>query len=74
MEQVLIGTEEKRLEKSFDVRCPPFVATTTNKAFRITINSYISVIEYLLFEMNFKYVLTGKFNQDCIEVGDNMSD
>jgi len=52
----------------FDVTSPPFVSATTNLGLRITINSFIEMINYLLNDLKFKYVLTGKMNQDCLEV------
>jgi len=35
---------------------------------RITIKSTIDLVEYLHTECGFEYVLTSKFNQDCLEV------
>lgn len=50
----------------------PFISSTSNKAARVTIKSTIEIIEFLLnaeeLENRFKYVLTGKLNQDCLEV------
>ena len=51
---------------------PPFVALPTLTGLRITINSMIQIVESLLFEYNYEYVLTGKLNQDCIEVREKM--
>lgn len=34
----------------------------------ITIQSTIDLVKYLLYECDFKYVLTAKFNQDNLEV------
>ena len=48
---------------------PPFVSKDTIKALRITIRSIIDLIELLLGpSFNLTYVLTAKFNQDCLEV------
>lgn len=48
---------------------PPFVSKDTIKALRITIKSIIDLIELLLGpSFNLTYVLTAKFNQDCLEV------
>ena len=46
----------------------PFIANTTLHALRITIYSTIDLVEEL-FKKGYPYVLTGKFNQDCVEVG-----
>jgi hypothetical protein len=45
----------------------PFLSKVTLDILRVTILSTIDVVE-LLFQDNYKYVPTGKFNQDCIEV------
>lgn len=45
----------------------PFLSKVTLDSLRVTILSTIDVVE-LLFQDKYKYVLTGKFNQDCIEV------
>lgn len=46
---------------------PPFVAFVTIKGLRITIKSILAIVD-TLFAKGFKYVLTGKLNQDCLEV------
>ncbi len=61
--------KNKILPFGYDEFLPPFLSTRTNHGLRVTIQSFIDVIEMLLFKYNFKYVLTGKFNQDCLEVG-----
>lgn len=40
----------------------------TYEGLRITIQSTIDLVKYLLYECDFKYVLTVKFNQDGLEV------
>jgi hypothetical protein len=45
----------------------PFLSQTTLEAFRLTLLSIIDLTEDLL-SNNYDFVLTGKFNQDCIEV------
>lgn len=47
----------------------PFISNTSLKAMRITLTSAIELIEYLLMKCNYDFVLSGKFNQDCLEVG-----
>lgn len=46
----------------------PFLSDTSLKAMRVTVTSTIQLVEFLLGGCNYDYVLTGKFNQDCIEV------
>lgn len=46
----------------------PFVSDTSLKAMRVTLTSAIELVEFLLNKCNYSFVLTGKFNQDCIEV------
>lgn len=46
----------------------PFLSDTSLKAMRVTITSTIQLVEFLLERCNYEFVLTGKFNQDCIEV------
>ena len=46
----------------------PFVSDTSLKALRITLTSTIELVEFLLHRCGYDFVLTGKFNQDCIEV------
>ena len=45
-----------------------FVSDTSLKAMRVTLHSAIQLVEFLLEKCNYDFVLTGKFNQDCIEV------
>ncbi len=47
---------------------PHFCSKTTMQALRITLNSIIGLVEFLLFESNYDFVLTAKMNQDCIDV------
>ena len=47
----------------------PFISRPTLKALRITIKSIIDLVELLHSpDYEFDYVLTGKFNQDSLEV------
>jgi hypothetical protein len=47
----------------------PFASQTTLEALRVTVFSTIELTEHLFSsEINFEFVLTGKLNQDCIEV------
>ena len=60
-------------EKDFTVRPilpPAFVSMTTLKGLRVTIRSVIDMVDLLLQTDEFEFVLTGKFNQDCLEVSD----
>ncbi len=47
----------------------PFLSPTTLKAMRVTTLSTLRLTAELLHKSKFKFVLTGKFNQDCVEVG-----
>ena len=47
---------------------PSFVSLTTMKGLRVTISSIIEMVGLLLQSDEFQFVLTGKFNQDCLEV------
>ncbi len=60
-------TESEESEDVAEVVYEPFLSKITLNGLRVTIMSTIDVVELLLRE-NYKYVLTGKLNQDCIEV------
>jgi len=45
-----------------------FLTKQTVEGLKITIKSTIDLVEYLLNECGFAYVLTSKLNQDCLEV------
>lgn len=45
-----------------------FLTRQTYEGLRITIQSTIDIVKYLLYECDFKYVLTAKCNQDNLEV------
>lgn len=45
-----------------------FLSRQTAEGLRMTIQSTLDLIEVLLNEYNFKYVLTSKTNQDRLEV------
>lgn len=48
---------------------PMFASTVTMNGLRVTIASIIDIIEFVLRKYDpYKYVLTGKLNQDLIEV------
>lgn len=47
----------------------PFLAPTILCAKRVTIMSTIALVDHLLKKEKYGFVLTGKFNQDCVEVG-----
>ena len=44
------------------------MSDTSLKAMRVTLNSAIQLVEFLLEKCNYDFVLTGKLDQDCIEV------
>lgn len=45
-----------------------FLTTTTAEGLRVTLRSTIELTNYLLWDCGFEYVLTGKMNQDPLEV------
>jgi len=45
-----------------------FLTRQTYEELRITIQSTIDIVKYLLYECDLKYVLTAKCNQDNLEV------
>jgi len=45
-----------------------FLTQMTADGLKITLKSTIDLVDYLLNKYNYKYVLTAKFNQDCLEV------
>lgn len=45
-----------------------FLSETTAEGLRITLRSTIDLSRYLLENSGFKFVLTRKLNQDCLEV------
>lgn len=74
---ILIKTLEKMLECLWDTEhamlsgqsnTPMFLSETTMYALRVTILSTISLTNELFDTYKYKYVLTGKLNQDCVEV------
>ncbi|KAK4006226.1 hypothetical protein OUZ56_011382 [Daphnia magna] len=52
---------------SKEANLTPFLSQTTIEALRLTLTSIIDLTNDL-FDDNYTFVLTGKFNQDCIEV------
>ena len=44
------------------------MSDTSLKAMRVTLNSAIQLVEFLLEKCNYDFVLPGKFDQDFIEV------
>ena len=49
-------------------RTPMFVSVITLEGFCVPILSVIDLVEMLFDEYEFKYVLTGKFNQYCVQI------
>ena len=58
---------ESNLEKGL-IKESEFLTRSTSEGLRITLTSTIQLVEYLLNECAFSYVLTAKFNQDSLEV------
>lgn len=61
----LINKEYQERKKQIENR---FLSHSTAEGLRVTLKSTIELSKYLLESCNFKYVLTRKFNQDCLEV------
>lgn len=45
-----------------------FASDKTIPSIRITLQSILDLVDYLCGTLGFTYVLTAKFNQDCLEV------
>ena len=48
---------------------PLFCSQTTLEALRVTLTSVMDILDFLLYQEDYDFALTGKMNQDCIEVG-----
>lgn len=55
-----------------ETKVQPFVALSSIPMMRMTVASTIDLVDYLLVQRNYKYILTGKFNQDCLEVNKSL--
>ncbi|KZR97652.1 Uncharacterized protein APZ42_007352, partial [Daphnia magna] len=51
---------------SAELKLTPFMSQTTLEALRLTLHSFIALTEDLL-NNSYDFILTGKFNQDCVE-------
>lgn len=49
-----------------------FLTQATCDGLKITLKSTLDLVNYLLDECNFAYVLTAKLNQDSLEVNNNI--
>jgi len=45
-----------------------FLTKSTAEGLRVTLNSTLAMTNYLVEKFEFKYILTGKINQDALEV------
>ena len=69
LDEVLLQSAAAENDVSVRPSLPPaFFSQTTLQALRITIKSTVDMVELLLAMDEFDFVLTGKFNQDCLEV------
>ena len=50
-----------------------FLSQSTGEGLRVTLHSVIGLAKELLTNCNFKFVLTRKLNQDCLEVSNDHS-
>lgn len=55
------------------IREDEFLTISTFEGLKMTIKSTIDLVEYLLNQCGFEYVLTAKINQDCLEVNININ-
>ena len=60
--------ETEAFSKSSEKNARPFLSDTSLNAMRLTLTSAMELIDFLLKECDFQFVLSGKFNQDCLEV------
>lgn len=58
---------ERNLIKKI-IKDDDFLTKQTSEGLRVTIKSTIDLVNYLHANCDFTYVLTNKFNQDCLEV------
>lgn len=61
-------SETKAYSKASNKNARPFLSETSLNAMRLTLTSAMELIDFLLKECNFQFVLSEKFNQDCLEV------
>lgn len=45
-----------------------FLTPDASEGLRMTLNSTLDLLQYLLENLRIEYVLTGRINQDCLEV------
>lgn len=62
-----INSWESNLNNN-DIEKNDFLTSNTADGLKITLKSTLDAVNYLLYEKKFAYVLTSKFNQDCLEV------
>lgn len=62
-----LNSWERNLEQNL-ITENDFLTKQTSEGLRITIQSTIDLTNFLLNDCGFKYVLSNKFNQDCLEV------
>jgi len=55
-------------EKKGLITSDEFLTRETSEGLRVTITSTIQICEYLINNFGFEYILTGKINQDNLEV------
>lgn len=58
----------EKLLKGGKIEKGDFLTRSTAEGLRVTLQSTIELTNFLLDECDYKYVLTGKMNQDCLEV------
>jgi hypothetical protein len=68
LRETIIWLDEWEKELTATITPIHFLSHQTAEGLRVTLHSTIALTEYLLTTCNFKYVLTAKLNQDCLEV------
>jgi len=52
-------------------RMDPFLTSNTYVGFLVTLTSTLQIMEFLVDEHNFDFLMTNRLNQDTLEVGNN---
>ncbi len=63
--------EYHEMYKGRNIEDVGFASNETLLGFEITVASTVEIVEYLINELGYAYVLTGKITQDCLEVTKN---
>lgn len=67
MQRFWLNSWEKNVNE-LKINHNEFLTRSTAEGLCVTLRSTIELCKYLLYDCNFRYVLTGKMNQDPLEV------